>query len=267
MDFEVIGPAAASPGKYGPCSSYLVRSDRAAVLLDCGPGAVAEFVRRHGLSEITGVVLSHMHADHALDVYTLSKAILARQRLDGRAPIRPRLFLPPGGAEVLLDVAAAFSPITPGVWGAPFAEAYDLIEYDPARAVHIEDMTLTFVGPTNHPAPCWAIRAAAGGETLAFSADSAWDEVLVRVARDADVFLCEATYGIGDPRHIHLTAGEAARAAQAAGARRLVLTHHRLPDDEEMDRLRRYVAAIVPCPVDVAVSGLGGPVGAAVGVR
>jgi ribonuclease BN (tRNA processing enzyme) len=256
MDFEVIGPAAASPGRYGPCSCYRLCTDRAAVLLDCGPGAVTEFLRRHDLTELTAVVLSHMHADHALDAYTLSKAILAHERLDGQPPLRPRLYLPPGGAEILLDVGAAFGAVTPGPFGAPLAEAYDLIEYDPERPLEIEDLRLEFVGPTNHPAACWAIRATAGGAVLAYSADSAWDDRLVRAAEDADLFLCEATYGIGEPRHHHLTAGEAARAATLADVRHLVLTHHRLPDDESMARLRSEVQKMVPCPVDVAVAGM-----------
>jgi ribonuclease BN (tRNA processing enzyme) len=61
---------------------------------------------------------------------------------------------------------------------------------------------------------------------LAYSGDTGPTPALVELARDADVFLCEATLREpeGEP-HGHLTADEAREIAAAAGARRLLLTH------------------------------------------
>jgi ribonuclease BN (tRNA processing enzyme) len=73
-----------------------------------------------------------------------------------------------------------------------------------------------------------------GGRTLAYSGDSSPSERLVELARDADLFLCEATLERAeldaDPRG-HLSADEARATHEASGAARLLLTHrpHELP--------------------------------------
>jgi ribonuclease BN (tRNA processing enzyme) len=78
-----------------------------------------------------------------------------------------------------------------------------------------------------HPVETFAMRLSVEGRTVAYSADTASCDALVEIARDADLFLCEASYHDGDdnPPGIHLTGSEAGAAAEAAGARRLVLTH------------------------------------------
>lgn len=64
---------------------------------------------------------------------------------------------------------------------------------------------------------------------LCYSGDTGPNEHLARAARDADLFLCEASWLDGDAsatgHSIHLTAREAGAAARASGARRTVLTH------------------------------------------
>ena len=76
------------------------------------------------------------------------------------------------------------------------------------------------------------MRVTNGDRTLAYSGDSAPSERLVELARDADLFVCEATLGAGslddEPRG-HLSAEEALDAFAASGARRLLLTHR--PDE------------------------------------
>src|SRR4029079_7145448 len=69
-----------------------------------------------------------------------------------------------------------------------------------------------------------------GDRTLAYSADSAPCDGLVELARDADLFLCEAT--LAQPAagiRGHLTADEALEAHTASGARRFVVIHR--PDE------------------------------------
>ena len=64
--------------------------------------------------------------------------------------------------------------------------------------------------------------------------DSAPTPALVEVARDADLFVCEATLLRGEldgPLRGHLSIDEAVESFHASGARRLLLTHrpHELP--------------------------------------
>jgi ribonuclease BN (tRNA processing enzyme) len=100
--------------------------------------------------------------------------------------------------------------------------------------------TTTTVGPfsiaceaVHHPVPAYAMRIVgpredgSGDAVLAYSGDSDACEGLARVAADADVFVCEATYLTGRVAEpgTHLTARRAAETAEGARVGRLVLTH------------------------------------------
>jgi ribonuclease BN (tRNA processing enzyme) len=69
-------------------------------------------------------------------------------------------------------------------------------------------------------------RIAAGGVTLAYSGDAGPASNLSELARDADLFLCEATYQESNTMFpFHLSARQAGEHAAKAGAKRLMLTH------------------------------------------
>jgi ribonuclease BN (tRNA processing enzyme) len=62
---------------------------------------------------------------------------------------------------------------------------------------------------------------------LTYSADTGVSDELVKLARETDLFLCEASYLDGDdnPPDIHLTGKEAGEHALRADVRQLLLTH------------------------------------------
>ena len=69
-------------------------------------------------------------------------------------------------------------------------------------------------------------RIRAGGVLFAYSGDGGPSDNLVEVARDADLFLCEATYQEGNTMFpFHSSARQAGEHAAKAGAKRLMLTH------------------------------------------
>jgi ribonuclease BN (tRNA processing enzyme) len=71
------------------------------------------------------------------------------------------------------------------------------------------------------------VRVEQGGRVLAYSADTAACEALSRLAKNADLFLCEASYldGEDNPPDLHLTGRDAGEIAARAGVANLVLTH------------------------------------------
>ncbi|CAM5602386.1 MBL fold metallo-hydrolase OS=Streptomyces tendae OX=1932 GN=GUR47_07875 PE=4 SV=1 [Streptomyces tendae] len=62
---------------------------------------------------------------------------------------------------------------------------------------------------------------------MTYSGDTGVTPVLDELARDTDLFLCEAafTHGKENIPDLHLNGREAGESAARAGARRLVLTH------------------------------------------
>jgi ribonuclease BN (tRNA processing enzyme) len=78
-----------------------------------------------------------------------------------------------------------------------------------------------------HPVEAYGIRVEHGGRSLTYSGDTGVSEALDELARDTDLFLCEAafTHGKENIPDLHLNGREAGESAARAGARRLVLTH------------------------------------------
>jgi len=216
VKLTIVGCAGTFPGPKSACSSYLVEHDGYKLLLDAGNGSTGALQRTVGLLDLDAVMISHMHGDHFLDLVTYTYA--RRYHPEGNPACLPVH----GPSDVADHVAAAF--------GRPVKELLDAVyEFHPASGPSTLDL-----GPfsiererVNHPVETYAMRITAGGKTLVYSADSGVSEELVKLARDADLFLCEASYleGEDNPPDIHLTGKEAGEHASRAGARKLVLTH------------------------------------------
>jgi ribonuclease BN (tRNA processing enzyme) len=88
----------------------------------------------------------------------------------------------------------------------------------------------------------YALRVTDGERVLAYSGDSGPSDKLAEVARDADLFICEATLERGEldgDLRGHLSADEALEAYRDSGARRLLLTHRpkELPLDNGLEQV------------------------------
>jgi len=247
LALTVLGGSPAWPNPGQAASGYLVESDRARVLLDCGSGIASE-LRAHDPGPLSDIVISHFHADHWFDLVPLHYAYRYGSWND-----RPRatLHLPPGGRSVLDRVAA--------VWDGSvetFEAAWDVIEYDPQLDLRIGDMRFTFA-PSLHYTTCYSIKIDAGASTIAYSADTAPTERLARFAAGADLFLCEASLkdAKGDSTERgHMDATEAGREASRAKVKRLLLTH--VPAENGSDEVIDKARAEYSGPIEIAHPGL-----------
>jgi ribonuclease BN (tRNA processing enzyme) len=221
LRLRVVGSSPSVPRPGRACSCYLLRSRDAAVLLDLGSGALGNLHTAIDYPELDAVVVSHMHADHFLDIIPLRYGLKYGPLLrDGRMP----LWLPPGGSQMLRTIASAFAREGPTDF---LDEVFDVNEYDPAIHLEINDVKLSFCR-TRHYIETYAIRADCGKASVVYSADTAPCDEIVEHARNCSLFLCESTLGLGseDGERGHLTAEEAGQLAARAGARRLILTHY-----------------------------------------
>ena len=229
MRLTILGRSPATPNPGEACAGYLVEGDGSRVLVDIGPGVVAQLLQRHHPDELDAVVVSHMHADHMLDLVTLRYVYPWRARPKEE---RLRVVLPPGSADQMLDLAK-------GVGNARhFEDSFRLSEHDGSTPVAFGGLSLTPI-ETQHYIPCWGFRMEADGKRLAYTADTAPCGGLTDLADAPDLLLSEATLRSLDedaappePRG-HLTPAEAGEAAREGGARRLMLTHLPVNGDGE----------------------------------
>ena len=235
------------PGE--PCSSYLVRTNEAAVLLDLGSGAFAKLELAIPYASLDAVLISHMHPDHFFDLVPFRYALkYGHLNVARRVP----LWLPPGGRSALDALRNAVSGDAPGDF---FDGVFAVREYHPREVLAVGDLRLQF-HPAKHFIAGYAMRLECGGRSLTYSADTAPCDGMVEFARASSLFLCEATLGGGDEagERGHSSALEAGKMAAGAGVERLVLTHYRFADS--IEEIIREARREYNGPVDAAVSGL-----------
>ncbi|MFN8676225.1 MAG: MBL fold metallo-hydrolase [Thermomicrobiales bacterium] len=223
MEVTVLGGSAAGASPGQGCSGYLIEQAGTQIVLDLGPGTFPELRLHLDFRQLDAVVLSHLHLDHMLDVFTLRYA-LAYNPVSAPAPIP--LWVPPGGISFLTDAARVFAGETDG---SAFYDSFVVREYDPADALQIGSLTLRF-RPTVHYVPCWAIRVSAGREgDLFYSADTGPTADLLPLASGASLVIAEGTARPNTEEPFatrgHLTPEEAGLLARDAGSELLLLTH------------------------------------------
>jgi ribonuclease BN (tRNA processing enzyme) len=256
----VLGKSPAWQDVDGACSGYLVEEQGCRLLIDCGNGVFSKLRRFVEYVDVDAVVISHLHADHFLDLVPFAYALTYAPRqqpvpVDGwpgtDTPARPVLHAPPGARDCFRRVV--------GAWGneALIEKAFELREYDSSEVIHAGPLTLRF-----HPVPHFVVThaveitsAADGGRRLTYGADSSPSDELCAFARDTDLLLIEATLPRPerDGQRGHLTPAEAGDHGRKAGARRLVLTH--LSDELDAAWAEAEAERTFGGPVEIAREG------------
>ena len=215
MRLTVLGCAGTYPGPDSPCSGYLIEHDGFRLVVDLGAGALGMLQRHVDLLEVDAVYISHLHADHCLDLVAYSYA--RRYHPRGVPPVLP-VYGPTGLAARICNSFEV--PPADGLLAV-----FDFREVA-TGALRIGPFDVT-TARMNHPVECHALRLEAGGRSLVYSGDTGESEELVALARDADLLLCEASWPQepAQPAGIHLTGHQAGEHGARAGARRVVLTH------------------------------------------
>lgn len=211
MRITTIGHWGAFPAQGEATSGYLLQTDEANILLDCGSGVLSLLQHHLPLEELDALVLSHYHADHIADLFCLQYAVMILHQLGKRN-------------KPLHIYAHADNP-----------EMFAKLAYKSYCTVHsiaaggtcqIKDVHFSF-GQTAHAVPCLTMRIESNGRTFVYTADTAWCDDLVLLADKADMLLAESSLYNWQYGKVpgHLTAGEAGLLAQKAAVKKLLLTH------------------------------------------
>lgn len=248
MEAIAVGTCGTYPGAGRACQGWLVREGGANVLLDCGPSVVSAVQQYLPLADLTAVVISHLHIDHFLDLLTLCYAI----RFGPEPRPHPALLLPPGALDQLDVLVRPFTSVPDEF----FRRSFDILEYQTGRKEQFGRLTLDFA-PMQHYIPCWGTAVTSGGAKVVYSGDTAPSPELVRLGRDADLFIAEAALARpdedGPAQRGHSTAAEAAEMARQAAARRLILTHIR--PHQNAAKFVHAAATVFSGPVQAAREG------------
>ncbi len=251
MRLTILGRSPARPNPGEACAGYLLEGGGTRVLMDIGPGVVAQLLLRATPDELDAVVVSHMHTDHFLDLVTLRYSYPWLDQADRRL----RVVVPPGARAQLEQVALGTG------YRDFFDRSFIFVEHDGTAPIEIGKLRLEPYA-TKHFVPTWGFRVEARGadetpdRVFAYSADSAPTPALDALADSAALFLCEAALRsrADDPpdeaSRGHLLPCEAGETASRAGVRHMVLTH--LPTSNGGDWALAEAASTFQGKVEVA---------------
>jgi ribonuclease BN (tRNA processing enzyme) len=215
-----VGVSGSFPGPDSAASCYLLEAEHEGrtwrVLIDLGSGALGVLQRYVDPLSIDAVLLSHLHADHCLDL--AGYYVLRKYHPLGAQPRIPVW----GPSDTAGRMARAYDlPEDPGM-----TEEFDFRPWTPGAPVEIGPFSVEPIG-VEHPVEAYGLRVTCAGAVLAYTGDTGPCDALSRLASGADLLLAEASFRHGDanPEDIHLTGRDCGELAARAQVGRLVLTH------------------------------------------
>ena len=240
------------PRKASSAAAQVVVVNNTPYVIDCGNGVARQLVVAGvPLDTLRHVFLTHQHSDHNADygnLIWLAWAAGLHTRVDawGPPPLEKmtRLFFEMNAYDIDARIAnEGRGPLVPLVHVHELTEGGLVMKDDNVK------VTSTVVP---HPpiVPAFAYRFDAADRAIVISGDTARSDNVVKLARNADVLVHSALYVPALDRMVarvayaatlrqsimaHQTSVEdAARVAEAAGVKTLVLSHLVPPDDPEV---------------------------------
>src|SRR4051812_26607668 len=260
MRLTVLGKSPSWQDAGGACSGYLVEEEDTRVLVDCGNGVFAKLREQVDYVDVDAVVISHLHADHFLDLVPYSYALTYAPRQQPVPvppwpgtddPAKPELHVPPGATQVFRRVV--------GSWGSEglIENAFELQEYEASSRLEIGDLVVTFRAVphfTETYAMCLSTKAGKG--RMVYGADTSPTESLKDFAQGAQLLVIEATLPRPERTGVrgHLTPAEAGEHAEGAGVERVLLTH--ISDELDATWARDEARRTFSGQVDMATEGV-----------
>ncbi|MEJ6011910.1 MBL fold metallo-hydrolase [Novosphingobium aquae] len=236
----------------------LLRWQGGMVLVDAGDG-VTDQLAQAGADpvKLRSIVITHIHADHVGGLF----ALLARRYQLIDPPVT--IYGPPGTRRMVDGMVAAMEPLiltSPALPGAPFrnpADGVRVVEFGDGDQLTVEGVAVRAVANSHYlsgksaPDPVQAqslsLRFELPGRSVVLTGDSGPSDKVTQLARGADILVSSildldgavATLRASRPNappaffaaaraHFaehHLSPVDAGRLAQAAGVKRMVLTH------------------------------------------
>ncbi|TFC84259.1 MBL fold metallo-hydrolase [Cryobacterium sinapicolor] len=226
---HIVGVSATAPVPSSAASGYLLAGPDGSVLVDCGPGIVLELARQRLLDDVVAVVVTHRHADHALDLGALAYRLQFPSPRSAPVP----LYLPAESLDFVAQFDSLIGIATVPTLQAPLAQAFDVrgLNLDSTEPFEVIPGLQLTAFAAHHAVPSASLRFEdiVTGGIVAFSSDTSECSGVRAAAAGADLFVCEATYLTATVAelegHGHLTGEGAGRLAAEAGVGTLLVSH------------------------------------------
>ncbi|MBP1931573.1 MBL fold metallo-hydrolase [Ammoniphilus resinae] len=213
MKWIVLGFQSPYPGPGGGTPGYLLETPEGIWLIDCGSGVISQLGKYIHPWKIDGVILSHLHNDHIVDIPILHYALLMAKRTGKRTERMPVYSpsIPSTRAEQLHD-----------------EEFTKVMYYDHQPTLPLTKNLMVQFQKTDHPIDCHAMKFTFGDKTICYTADTGLEMDWSFFGEGMDLLVIEGTYLHKDSpkeKRGHLSIREAAQLATRLQAKCCLITH------------------------------------------
>lgn len=217
MKLTVLGSGSSWPDSKRGAPACALEVDGALFLIDAGEGCTRAMAAT-GLDwrAVDAVLLTHYHNDH---VSGLIPFLFALHVFPGREkPLT--IFGPPGLADYMDAQRGALAP-----WLANMPIPVNLREIGNENRIDLTGAVTATAFEVMHKKVSVGYRIEHAGRKIGFSGDSSMCEALIRIASDANLFVCESGYPDEKLNTDHLSWSQVGQVANQARVGQLMLTH------------------------------------------
>lgn len=264
MEVIFLGTGSMVPTRERNHSGYLILHNEESILVDCGEGTQRQ-LRFAGISptKITRILITHWHGDHVLGLPGLLQSMMANEYHgtvniycpEGTGQFFERMWnsfaIQKGSMEIKLHEikerhflkASDLSIESLPMKHSTKCNAYSFKQED-KRKINLDYLKkfglvkdpilkdlqrgkdIKWKGQLIKASDATFLKA---GKKLTLVTDTMANDNIVELARDSDVFICEATFSKSmeekAKEHMHMTSAQAAELAKKANVKKLILTH------------------------------------------
>ena len=197
------------------------------LLFDGGSGTLYRLARAgEDWREISHIFYTHYHPDHTLDL--VSFLFACNYAPGSERTARLYIYGPAGLKEFYSRISLAWPSVIPKKY------SLELRELEPGAVVQGEAGWQVESGLMDHgDSGGLGYRISFEGQALTLSGDTQYCAELVRLARGADLLVCECSADESHRVEGHLSPEGVARIARESGVKRVLLTHVYPPLDPE----------------------------------
>jgi len=220
VDIYIIGSGTCVPSLKRGSPALAIKIEDKTLLFDGGSGTLRQLLRVGiRFQEIDYLFYTHFHPDHTGDLVHFlfaSKYAPAYQREEPFFIVAPTGFI-----EFYERLKGAYRE-----WIVPREGLMEIIEIDTVgdSARKFENFTI-YTCPIRHTENSIGFRIEAKGCAVVYSGDSDYCDEFIRLAKDADVLICESAFPDGMKVSGHMTPSLAGKIGTLSQCKKLILTH------------------------------------------
>ncbi|MBO7214504.1 MAG: MBL fold metallo-hydrolase [Clostridia bacterium] len=174
MKLTILGKYGPFPPVNGATSGYLLQSDNANAVIDCGSGTLNRLKGKIKVEDIDFIVLSHLHFDHISDMGVLSYALAFSKKKE-----KVNVYLPAFECKALETLKS-------------MAE-FNLIFIEENKVYYEKDLEFSFYKMT-HPVLSYGVKISSGEKTFAYTGDTTVNCNIRNLVSNANVVLCDGAF-------------------------------------------------------------------------